>query len=616
MTAKALLDREPQPSRDRIREALSGNLCRCTGYQQIIEAVEAASTALAAPAAEEVRAMTSTSAPRRRASRAAASTGAPRSQARRGSRTTSSSAHAALPAAPLAACRTRASSASTPRRPRRIPASTSCSPATIVPDSLRRAARQPRRARALPRQGAVRRRSRGGGDRPRRSDRRARRCELIDVEYEPLRTFASPEDSLAHPEPRIHDYGDEGNIHKIVALQFGDVDDGIAGADHVFDDVFFFEGNTHLPLEQHAARRAEGSRRQARRSTRARRRRTTCIARWPRRCRCRRRTSASIATPNGGGFGGKSDPFNHEIVVAKAAMLLDRPVKFCLNARRGLLLPSRPPSGADALPHGRDERRPHHRHGPADAARRRRVRIVRRRQHVLYRRAADGDLPDSDATASAAAACSRTSRRAVRSEVTARRRAGSARKCSSTRSPSGSRSIPPTCGSTSSRRRLADRQLSSGRIDRTGGVHPPRRRRARAGSEKFRKLPNGRGFGLACSSYLSGAGLPINWNDLPHSGVQLKLDRSGGITAFCGATEIGQGSDDVLVACVCEVLGVEPVRRARGDRRHRSDASRSRILFEPRHADDGQRRDAGGGARARDSCRRGGARSWGSPKIG
>ena len=47
MTAKALLDREPLPSRDRIREALSGNLCRCTGYGQIIEAVEAAAHTLA-----------------------------------------------------------------------------------------------------------------------------------------------------------------------------------------------------------------------------------------------------------------------------------------------------------------------------------------------------------------------------------------------------------------------------------------------------------------------------------------------------------------------------------------------------------------------------------------
>jgi len=42
VTAKALLDREPNPSRERIAEALSGNLCRCTGYLQIIEAVEAA----------------------------------------------------------------------------------------------------------------------------------------------------------------------------------------------------------------------------------------------------------------------------------------------------------------------------------------------------------------------------------------------------------------------------------------------------------------------------------------------------------------------------------------------------------------------------------------------
>jgi len=42
MTAKALLDKEPHPSRERISEALSGNLCRCTGYRQIIEAVESA----------------------------------------------------------------------------------------------------------------------------------------------------------------------------------------------------------------------------------------------------------------------------------------------------------------------------------------------------------------------------------------------------------------------------------------------------------------------------------------------------------------------------------------------------------------------------------------------
>jgi carbon-monoxide dehydrogenase small subunit len=42
VTAKALLDEHPHPTRDQIRDALSGNLCRCTGYQQIFEAVEAA----------------------------------------------------------------------------------------------------------------------------------------------------------------------------------------------------------------------------------------------------------------------------------------------------------------------------------------------------------------------------------------------------------------------------------------------------------------------------------------------------------------------------------------------------------------------------------------------
>lgn len=42
LSAKALLDRSPNPSRAEIREALSGNLCRCTGYAKIIEAVELA----------------------------------------------------------------------------------------------------------------------------------------------------------------------------------------------------------------------------------------------------------------------------------------------------------------------------------------------------------------------------------------------------------------------------------------------------------------------------------------------------------------------------------------------------------------------------------------------
>jgi len=46
LTAKALLDRNPSPSREEIKEALAGNLCRCTGYVKIIEAVEMAASRL------------------------------------------------------------------------------------------------------------------------------------------------------------------------------------------------------------------------------------------------------------------------------------------------------------------------------------------------------------------------------------------------------------------------------------------------------------------------------------------------------------------------------------------------------------------------------------------
>src|SRR5262249_21737627 len=76
--------------------------------------------------------------------------------------------------------------------------------------------------------------------------------DLIDVDYTPLATIADHDEALTTPEPRIPDYGAEGNVHKKVAMQFGDVEAGLAAADRVFEDVFFYEGNTHLALEQHA----------------------------------------------------------------------------------------------------------------------------------------------------------------------------------------------------------------------------------------------------------------------------------------------------------------------------------------------------------------------------
>src|SRR5262249_47894698 len=153
---------------------------------------------------------------------------------------------------------------------------------------------------------------------------------LSDVRSEPLRTFSGPDDSLAFPEPRIHDYGDAGNIHKLVSLEFGDVEKALAAADHVFDDTFFYQGNTHLPIEQHAALAAKDpdGKLVLWSSTQTphyvHRALTKALGLPAAHIRV-------IATPNGGGFGGKSDPFNHEVVVSKAALLLDRPVKICLT---------------------------------------------------------------------------------------------------------------------------------------------------------------------------------------------------------------------------------------------------------------------------------------------
>src|SRR5262245_31239268 len=80
---------------------------------------------------------------------------------------------------------------------------------------------------------------------------------LIDVEYEILPPLMTVEDTLGAGE-RIHDYGPRGNVHKEVSFDFGDVEAGFAEADHVREDVFFFEGNTHLPMEQHSATALHG----------------------------------------------------------------------------------------------------------------------------------------------------------------------------------------------------------------------------------------------------------------------------------------------------------------------------------------------------------------------
>ena len=74
---------------------------------------------------------------------------------------------------------------------------------------------------------------------------------------------------------------------------------------------------------------------------------------------------------------------------------------------------------------------------------------------------------------------------------------------------------------------------------------------------RWGKLPRGKGLGMACSHYISGASKPVNWTGEPHATVKLKLDFDGSIVLLTGAAEIGQGSSTVLVQSVAEVLGLD-----------------------------------------------------------
>ncbi|HEV8398603.1 MAG TPA: molybdopterin cofactor-binding domain-containing protein [Gemmatimonadales bacterium] len=380
--------------------------------------------------------------------------------------------------------------------------------------------------------------------------------DLIKVEYEPLRAIASAEDALAHPEPRIHDYGDSGNLHKLIDLEFGDVEQGFAEADLVREDVFFFEGNTHLPMEQHAAVAtwSPDGKVTLWSSTQTPHYVHRALAKVlelpPARIRV-------IATPNGGGFGGKSDPFNHEIVVAKLAMITGRPVKitltreevfYCHRGRHPTLMWVKTGVKKDGAITG-----------------------------MHFRSLLDGGGYGSYGVASTyyTGALQTVTYNVPRYRFQGARAFTNKPPCGPKR---GHGTPQPRFGLEVHIDKIAE-QLKLDPADlRLRTLVPPNSLTAnylRVGSmglgaciekvvegsgwkKKFRKLPEGRGVGLACSSYISGAGLPVYWNNMPHSGVQLRCDRGGGVTVFCGSTEIGQGSDSVLAYVVAEVLGVDP----------------------------------------------------------
>ncbi len=387
----------------------------------------------------------------------------------------------------------------------------------------------------------------------------------IRVIYDRLEPILSIEQALDTPSPRIHDYGDEGNVHKKVALEFGDVQRGFDEAATIFDDTFFYEGSTHLPMEQHAAvgMVEPDGRLTVWSSTQTPHYVHRALSKVLEMPASRIRV---IACPNGGGFGGKSDPFSHEIVVAKLALLTGRPVKatltreevfYCHRGRHPVLMRIKTGVRKD---------------GSISA--------------MHFTSLLDGGGYGSYGVASTyyTGALQTVTYPIANYKFEGARLFTNKPPCGPKR---GHGTPQPRFALEVQIDRIAERLGADPAEFRLRHLVPPHSLTANhlkigsmglgaciekvvAGSGwkgKFGRLPRGRGIGLACSSYICGAGLPIYWNAMPHTGVQLKLDRGGGVTVFCGEIDIGQGSDTVLAQVVAEMLGVDllDIRIVAGD---------------------------------------------------
>jgi len=389
--------------------------------------------------------------------------------------------------------------------------------------------------------------------------------ELIDVDYEVLKPVLSIEEALTEVDNRIHSWNRYANVQKAVSLEFGDMEKGFEGADHIYEDTFFFQGNTHLPMEQYCTIAFSGpdgklSVWSSTQTPHYLHRTLSKVLGLP---MSRIRV---VATPVGGGFGGKSDPFSHELSVAKLSMTTGRPVKITLTREESFYV--------------------HRGRHPVKMWIKTGVKNDGTLQAMHFRSFLDGGGYSSYGLASVYYT---GALQTVTYKLPAYKFEGA--RVFTNKPPCG-----PKRGHGTPQPRFAvevqldeiaeklgidpidlrlkqlvepnSETVNGLRISTTGLRECIEKVAAKAEwKKKFRQLPFGRGIGFAASAYISGAGLPIYWNEMPQSGVQIKLDRGGGITIFCGSTDIGQGSDSILAFAVAEEFGVDPadVRVVTGD---------------------------------------------------
>jgi 4-hydroxybenzoyl-CoA reductase subunit alpha len=379
-------------------------------------------------------------------------------------------------------------------------------------------------------------------------------CELIKVEYQLLKPVMSIEEALkeAVDEPIQESFSKrKDNIHRLVAYEFGDLEAGFAAADHVREDVFFFQGNTHLPMEQHSAVASWADGRLTLWSS-------TQVVHYVHRALSRvlelpMSRIRVIGAAHGGGFGGKTDPFAHEIVVSKLAMVTGRPVK-CTLTREEVFYAHR----------GRHPTLMWYRTG---------VTRDGRITAMHLKTALDGGAYGSYGAASVFYT---GTLQTVTYAIPAYKFEGV--RVYTNKAPCG-----PKRGHGAPQGRFGI-ELHLDKIAEELGLDPVELKRRNfvqpfsravnwlritscgleectekvlaASRYAARERRPGHGMGFAISSYMSGAGTAIYWNDMPHSEVQIKVDRTGA-TLYCGAMDIGQGSDMVLAQVAAEQLGLQ-----------------------------------------------------------
>ncbi len=382
-------------------------------------------------------------------------------------------------------------------------------------------------------------------------------CRLIRVKYKPLRTYFSIEDSLQDlgDDPKIHEHCKfNNNIHKKAELRFGNQEEGFRTSETVSEMQFEFEGVSHAFTEPHSATAYWDENgltlHTATQVPHYLHRALAKVLKVP-------LSAVRIIKPIvGGGFGGKSDPFPHEMIVSHLARKTGRPVRATLT-REEVFLSN----------HGRHPSRIKMKMGADKNG----------KLNVL-----DADIAiDGGAYGSFGVVTSyyngvllqapyqienfgfRTYR-----TYTNKPQCGAMRGHGAVNSRFAVETLIDDLAYKSNidpcelrfKNFYSDNVNTIGqfRITSNGSRMALDAVMQKSGwKERRGNLPKGRGLGVGCGFFISGSALPIIWNDYPQTVVHLKLDFDGRVLVSSGASDIGQGSDTMLAMVVAETLGID-----------------------------------------------------------